>query len=701
MKNYEELMATLTAEAEKENLTDAECQDLRAIASDLHKLVSAFTSNAGIANETENGCVAVESFNGDALSQLGASSMIELAKSAGIPDANLTEATLQLGLILAKAAGGKSANVWSRHNMIQTGSGMIQLSDVLPDSVIAGLGTKIGVDTEAFDPSHTDAAVDLNATMVVSLMKWHTGITSRMLSVVTNAQSTVVIKRTHRTVYDLSTDGEEARMVDMYRDPSMIKNSLKTIKVLLANANGELVADDIIKFGADADILKLSIDSSKEGYGQINRTDTVSDGASVASVQVQIADGVDTEVFEFAIPSHTGKLSVVPGDMSKRGVQFAYAGRIAQTTTLASGGASAIAAKIGDAADYIDVKIVASVSVVLRTGATESAFSAGAIVTGNTAGAATAAATDTLAGNFVVVGVGYTLDAKFSENNMRKASTAMTVLGSEDRFAIPNGKRFIVDYQFNDGTADAPTNAANLGGLIRVGHDAVVMDFIIDTLTQINKESAAASTMSEYRALGAKYAAGDAVNPYVVAAVLDLSSITSVTDADRAGEIRARVLGFLGSVISEIHAKSFFTQQLNGKPPVYRLLTNNQVLANVLGQPHTHNHLNVQRDSGNSGVEYTLVLPGGVSLEVVTTTFESLGDRMLILPIMIGQPKSELNYGINYDNGTMAGDFTYSSGNGSNRRLYASTRELPLVSNAIGAVVDITGIDIATFRTTP
>lgn len=155
------------------------------------------------------------------------------------------------------------------------------------------------------------------------------------------------------------------------------------------------------------------------------------------------------------------------------------------------------------------------------------------------------------------------------------------------------------------------------------------------------------------------------------------------------------------SVIAELHTKSFYTNQLvNGQMPVYRVITSNKVKDNVLGVTHLHNHL---AEGGapvaGDGVELRLVLKSGVVLEVITTTFSSMDTKMIIIPFLPGQPKSELNFGTNWDYGTMVGHYNHSDGHAAtNRRIYANTRELPVPTNVIGAIVDVQNIDEAMFR---
>lgn len=260
-----------------------------------------------------------------------------------------------------------------------------------------------------------------------------------------------------------------------------------------------------------------------------------------------------------------------------------------------------------------------------------------------------------------------------------------------------------MDYALGDSRINASANVANLNNIIRIGQDARVLDVIESTLTEVQTEIDAynADPTMKQNEPGRYFAAGGKVRPTTISTTLDLSGITTERDDVRFDVIAARTRSFLTSVIAELHAKSFFTQQLaNGMSPTYRVVTSNQVMANVLGIPHTHDHLNKGEysEGGSDGVELKVVLPNGTILEIITSTFDDYATKMLIVPKLQGQPKSELNFGHNWDYGTMVGHYSHTGEGAANQRLFANARELPVPTNVIGAVVDVVGLDQATFR---
>jgi hypothetical protein len=99
-----------------------------------------------------------------------------------------------------------------------------------------------------------------------------------------------------------------------------------------------------------------------------------------------------------------------------------------------------------------------------------------------------------------------------------------------------------------------------------------------------------------------------------------------------------------------------------------------------------------QRDLGD-GVEYVLVLPNGVRIEFVTSTFSYMDSKMVLWPVIKNNAESELNYALNWDYGTMVAHYT-PSGEEAHHRLFANIRELPIVTNPVGLIIDIAGMDI-------
>jgi len=711
--SFESFIGLIQSEAQKAN--SGVTTDLVHLAKDLGEHVGLFLTENNIARIKGNNGVAVanETFGLESLASIGYESIEKLVEQAKVPECHRPQAIEGIAIILGRnACEGDASNAWanqtSRGEDFSPSRNVVSMEQLFPGRIGREFSGETAPAMESFGVGTDKALSDMKVAIAISLMKWHTTLTPRILAVRGTAQSNVTYVKETIEVYDLDdTDTETTTsLIDLYEDPSLVKNELKTIVPLTANDAGSvLVADGVVKFGVDANLLKLSIDGAKYGYTKINRTDIVADNVKLDVVQVTLADGTDTEVFAIQIPATRGRLTRLSnGETSDRAADIKYRAVLVPTTLTAAGASSAILAKLGDAKDAVVLDLNIKPSIDLRTGIAN-ALGSYTIAAGNVDNLTPDAATDAeialLVANKAEL-TGYALEAKFSEENMRKTNIAATTYRSSLSYDIPTGKNYVMDYALGDGRINASQNVANLNNVIRIGQDARVLDVVETTMTQILDEIAAyaADPDNKQNEPGRYFAAGGKVRPTVIQGTLDLTGITTDRDDVRFDVIKQRTLSFLTSVIAEIHAKSFFVQQLvAGMNPTYRVITSNEVMANVLGIPHTHDHLNSgQMQNPGDGVELKLVLPNATVLEVITTTFAAYSTKMLIVPKLQGQPDSELNFGHNWDYGTMVGHYSHTGEGAANQRLFANCRELPVPTNVIGAIIDVNGLDEATFR---
>ena len=72
-----------------------------------------------------------------------------------------------------------------------------------------------------------------------------------------------------------------------------------------------------------------------------------------------------------------------------------------------------------------------------------------------------------------------------------------------------------------------------------------------------------------------------------------------------------------------------------------------------------------------------------------------MNDRIIMIPFLASNAGSILNFGTDYDQGTMIGNYTNTSGEAVAQRIFSVTRELLIPTNVIGAILDIVGLDSA------
>ena len=148
-------------------------------------------------------------------------------------------------------------------------------------------------------------------------------------------------------------------------------------------------------------------------------------------------------------------------------------------------------------------------------------------------------------------------------------------------------------------------------------------------------------------------------------------------------------------IITELLSKSFYNQQIPaGESVVFKVITDQTILDNAIAAPHIHNHLQGQ-ETRNGMLEYTRVLPNGVRLEVVATTYKQMRDKIVLIPYRDSDPESVLNFGHNWDMGAFLAHYTPSVDGAAYKRVFTCAREQVIPTNVVGAVIDVAGIEAA------
>lgn len=661
-----------------------------------------------------------ESYNVDGLggNTLGVDKISDLVDAAGIPACYKRPAMESLGIILSQHLGNNTSTAWGMHNQrsenLQNNIVARPLSTLFPE-FIANEFNQLAPSTEAFGVNIDSAVPDMKMAITISLLRFRTNLVPRMMPVRGISQPNVQYIKENLELYPInSVDTPVKRVIDLYADPSMALNELKTIIPLVAVDAVGLVADGLIKFNKTVNIMKATIDITKVGYASLNRTDTVADSVKIASVQVTIGgSSVASTTFTIAIPSTDGRLTRPTNalDSAIRNADIKY---IAYLTKGAKNSAGNVAAILGTdlapvcAADEgIAVSLTLKPSINLKNGVVD-ALGSVSIAAHHLVDDArlsddvkALAAAINASGTGVLTLDGYTLDAKFSEENLRKSDIAVRSQRQPFSYDIPTGRNYSYDYAIGQNNAEDSAN--QLTKIIRIGQDAKVLDLTRETLNNVYDlvQLFTQNPLDPNRDPGMNYVAGSKVRPYVFSGTMDFSDIVSIRDADRTGDIKARARVYLNAVTSELMQKTFFQYELAGDTTAtFKLITSPTVLGNIIGQPHIHTQMDQKDERGSiDGVEYVLILDNGIRLECITTTFDSMVTNIIMIPCIKGSVESELNFAHNWDYGTMVGHYT-PSGDGAHHRLFANIRELPVPTNPIGALITVKGIEKVTFVAT-
>ena len=642
----------------------------------------------------------------DVVSAGGVEELQTLVKDCGIADAYLRpccEAVLNImDRYLSNSTPGAA---WNAQN--QKADGISngrpangQLSDIYASDTVSVLNGGYAPSAEAFGVNIDLANPDLKLAVTVAIMNYHTRLLPRLLPVKAINQPQIQFVKEYLEVYDLkSVDGQRKRLIDLYEDPSFAANELQKIVPLMANekdqANPEfLVKDGVLKFGVKANILKLSLKEAP-GYTGLNRTDLIAEAVKLESVVIDITAAGKTEQFVVAVPSAIARLTrmINADDSAMRNADIKFRVKLRAGQAKADGNASDILAALKED-EYLVVDFNLKPTISLKFGDVD-CLGAIKMVVHHDIDDAMLSNDAKVIGNGTVTGVGYSIDARFSEENLRKTSIAIWTHRQPFAYDIPIGRNYVYDYAI--GQSNAEENATNLSKVIGIGQDDIALRTVcIRTLEEVKDRIAAVGLNPEDKEeyVGKRYVAGDKVRPAVFMGTLDYTDLNIIRDADRAGDIKQKAITYLTAATTKVLYDSFLLQQIGGAGVTFKCCTSLPIIGNVIGQPHIHDHMNKedQRDIGD-GVEYVLVLPNGVRIEFITSTFKYMDNKMVMWPVIKNNGDSELNYAINFDYGTMVSHYTQ-SGEVAHHRMFANIRELPIVTNPVGLVIDIAGMDI-------
>lgn len=602
------------------------------------------------------------------------------------------------------------------------------MSDMYPQAALSDVSfgsSRPGA--EAFGASIDTVLPDIRMAMTVILLKPHKGIMSRLIHRRTLAGSIINYVIHADEFYDLTKSQAKSGsvrnsydhrlpIVSLYRTPDPINMTLVPIIPVVANdSTGEfLCADGIVKFGKDVDLFDLSMDQNKIGFNNINWTDLVSDGVILEGIYFTLSDGTTTETFyaSTATLSHA-RLTMVPNtaDSGDRATQCTFRLPLNKDVTMSNGNASTLLASIASGTDEImEVIVNVAVQISLKTAQTRAMADLSLDARTNaSSGIVSQALQDMVKGASAlkVAAYGFTLDAKFSEENLRKVNMAVRTQTYTAVYELPQGKSIVVDFSMQQSVPEHVLNTAQEVQAIGIDHRN--LQAFMKLMRHVHDQSKIEAADPNYRnanggrTLNTAFVSGQRVNPTVLIGTIDLTRVANVRSSDMLGDVRQYVDSYLNKMISILHLQSLYVQQLdNGEVPTYKVLTSGPIIENLFSIPHIHNHLMPQGLAGEKiyqektpgePIEFVRVLPSGVKLECISTPFSYMEDKIVILPFRSSDPTSELNFGHNWDGGQFVANYTPVDQNQVNKRVYMNTREWPVPTCPIGLLLTVKGLN--------
>ena len=680
----------------------------------LNAVTNLLTSCNAVRNVGPNGeiCRANEALSFENLTSVcGVDKLEALMKECCIPAQFQTACMEHIALALSRGMKGAQEAWYAQSASMDhsNNAGAVRsLATMFPAEVVDSFNNA-APGQEAFGANIDMVVPDLKITLTTAIMNFHARIMPRLMPVRTVDQPNISFTKEYLEIFDNSKqDGKSVRLVDLYADPSFARNELQKIVPLEANdaAKQFVVKDGILAFGPQANLLKLSLRNDLPGYDKINRTDIIEENVKLEFVYLSLTDGSTTETFQIAVPESFNRLARTTNshDSADRVADIKFRAKLFNNSLVAASGeswASATTQLLAGLTDeeFVALDIIVKPSINLKRGFVDCSASFSVKAGHNVDDALISNTTKTLVASLALPAghalVGYTIDARFSEANLRKTNISVMSHRVPFSYDIPVGRNYTFDYAI--GQVNAEENAANLTKVIGIGQDDLQLTALVkmleDVFDRVNKYTVNPDNPMDY--VGADFVAGDKIRPTIFLGNLDFSTLNVIRDADRFGDVKQKALSFLNGVMARIMQLSFLQQQLGGSTTAtFRVVTSMEILSNVFAPEHIHNHMckQDQRDLGD-GVEYVIMLPNGVRLEFVTSTFDYMRDKFVMIPVIPGNAESELNCGVIASNGQLCAHYT-PSGDAAHHRLFANIREQMIITAPIGAIINISGLDL-------
>lgn len=670
-------------------------------------------------------------------SQLSSSSVLELCTACGIKDPSQKQAAAMavVNLLLKMRSVSNNGGMFRENhfgNIADSVAGKaMSLSDLrsmLPRTLHSTVFDQSTYGNEAFGAETDRVLPDIRVSMAVTLLRFHRGLLDRIIHRRTSSSTVINYTIPYAEVYDLMKSMDNSGQVrnssdhripflNLYADPKVVSNTLRPIVPLAVNdVAGSFVArDSVLKFNTmDGNLMDLAKVAGQIGMAHTDYTDLIADGVVIdkfffkLTATVNVAGTPTAMTEEFMLPLRTYSKSRLQmeantTDSANRVTNLYQQFKLTKNLKTTSGADSRILAGV-EPTDCLELRTQMSIGVNLKFHTFWSSATASITpYTTNASGAVAANITDLLnaaGGKLSMALVGFSLDAKYSEENLRKTNIAIRSHYRTMGWEIPVGRNFVVDYALNEALPEYVM--ANVTEAISLGQDHKALNIIMQVLADVHDRGVDENSDPNFRddiyKLGFDYVASQQVRPVVYLGQIDLADVDTMRSSDILGDIRQFVELKLVNIISLLHQNSYYKTQLNpGEKPLYKVITSNIILENLLNIPHIHNHLQASgHDSAGDEIEYRRVLPSGTVLECVSTAFDYMRDKVLIIPYRAGDPESILNAAHNWDYGTFLANYSPQFETRVNRRVFANAREMPLPTNPIGVVLSVKNISTIT-----
>lgn len=655
------------------------------------------------------------------LAQLGQEPIVDLCTACGIPANLLVAAVESCALCIRNYSSSDGYDIATHLDSAAPSAShgsfeMRSLNSIFSDGAVENLITQPSAAIEAFGTTITNTITDAKVAVTVSILRYHRSVLQRLIPNIPYDSNVVMFNVDNLEMYDLAKsrdldssvrdDGKHRiPFIELYSDPAPANTAPKPI--LLRTANDEaapdnvLVAENLIKIGSEVNMFDLSIDPGKIGYQNIDYTDLVGDSVRVKAIYVTATDGTVTEMYRINTDNRSGSRLVMTADnrdSADRSSNMREWAAFDSATNQSDGAATVLLAGLTPDAT-VKYSFNAAAAINLRT-SVASVLGSGTPAIINKSGDPVIATTDaTIFAALTFKLVAAELAATFSEENIRKSTKSMRILTKEIGYEIPGSSNVMVQYALNQTKPEVVIDG--ITKLLSIGSDDRGINLIMDNLTSVydklQDEKALSATQNYRSGVGMAYPAGQRVNPSVfLDGTFNIdASVSNLRSGELWGDMRALFDKYLMEISVRLFNESFYRQEIGFEKPVFSVLTSGWVMSALMNIPHYVTALDFKAGEGDSEggpIEFRRILPNGVHLNVVTTGFRYMTDKILMLPVRPSSPRSVLNFARNAERGVYTASAAISEQSAVYRTMIANVREIPIVTCPIGAMISVRGI---------
>lgn len=665
-----------------------------------------------------NSTIGMASFNTENnLTAMPMSSLDALMNSCRIPQDSIDSTKRSVLLLLSRfrhaAESGESNALMKQHFMVERApfAGQLSTESIYAPSLQNLFNTPNSIPSqESFGANSDNVISDIRAALTITMLQPHRGLLNRVMHRRVTPVPYVEYVVPYSEIYDMikSNDpdgkvrnGEHIEpLIELYAEPRAVSNQLKLIVPRKANdKDNSLYSDGFINFDREVNLFDLALDPTQLGGSHINYTDLVSEQVKLDSVLIKVSkkNGSEAEIHQIKMYGGvtSNQLNMIQGtvDSGLRGCVCNKIIKLGKDAIDMHGNKTKLLAKCTEI-DYIKVTIRVAPEINLKYSTTQ-AMGNVMFEKWNRNGAEVSSEVTAIAEDLAIELVAYSMDARYSEENLRKSNLAIRTHRRTFAFEIPLGRNTLIDYAYNE---EQPENVlGQVAEITSIGQDHRAIDIVVREMMHVfdvnNLENNDPNLRGRLDKIGFQFVAGQIVKPTVYLNTIDLANVDNVRSGDIRGDIREYVEWELQNLISLLYQNSYYKHQLPvGTKPVFKVMTSSVILENIFSVPHYHNHLNSENTADGSTVEYRRVLDNGTILDCVTTTFNYMRDKIIIIPYIENSPESELNWGHNWDCGTFIGNYNPQIDNGVNKRIFSNTRAIPIPTNPMGLYIDVVNI---------